>query len=214
MPLHAELKIQVISMWNISKPLMTGAFLLALTAFVVGTYYGQYREQQRVPVEMVLTDSEALEGEEAPPKEPAEILVYVAGEVEHPGVYHFPPGSRVYEGVNKACPKETAELRYLELARVMVDEETILIPSQNDDSLSVPSIALKPGISASGKININRATAEELDEHLDGIGPTLAQRIVDYRNEHGLFRRTEDLQNVNGIGEKRFAEMRDQVDVK
>jgi competence protein ComEA len=101
------------------------------------------------------------------------------------------------------------------MARLMVDEETILVPVQGESPESESIFATPPsGISASGKININRASVAELDQHLNGIGPTLAQRIVDYREENGPFRSIEDLRNVSGIGDKRFADLKDQVDVK
>ena len=75
-------------------------------------------------------------------------------------------------------------------------------------------MSLSPGVSSSGKVNINRASAAELEEHLSGIGPTLAKRIVEYRENNGPFRTIEDLCNVSGIGEKRFADIKDQIDVK
>ena len=74
------------------------------------------------------------------------------------------------------------------------------------------SPALAAGAEAEGKVNINTADHEELIT-LPGIGPALAGRILEYREEHGSFRRIEDLRNVRGIGEKSFLNMRDHVTV-
>jgi competence protein ComEA len=74
-------------------------------------------------------------------------------------------------------------------------------------------VALAAGQADGGKININLATAEELT-NLPGIGPSYAQRIVDYREEHGPFKTIEDLLNVRGIGDRTFDKIRDRVTVK
>ena len=84
-----------------------------------------------------------------------------------------------------------------------VGEVTNLIPD-NGSVFESPS--------GSGKINLNTASAEELEE-LPGIGPVLAQRIIDYREKHGYFKRIEDVQNVSGIGSKRFEQIKDLVTI-
>jgi len=63
-------------------------------------------------------------------------------------------------------------------------------------------------------VNINNASVQELDERLPGIGPALAQRIIDYRTLHGRFSRTEELKEVSGIGDKKYAELQDLVTVR
>lgn len=197
----------------IDRRLLVAAVIVVLAVFGLGTVYGEYRQKQNAAAEMTLTETEPDAAKEEP--EPSgEIVIYVTGDVEHPGIYRLESGARVFEALEKALPKETADLRYLDLARIMVDEETLLVPAIGEQSDSGPQTSLSGGISASGKININRASAAELDQHLTGIGPTLAQRIVDYREENGPFRKIEDLKKVSGIGDKRFADIQDRIDIK
>lgn len=196
------------------KRLLVAAVVVLMIAFGLGSFYGAYRERQKAAHEFSLIASEGpaenLEINEQPPQ----IMVFVTGEVEYPNVYSFSPGARVYEALEKAVPKSTADLRYIDMARVMIDEETILVPAMGEPAEPGAVTPSASGISPSGKININRASADELDKHLSGIGPTLAQRIVEYREKNGPFRKIEDLRNVSGIGDKRFAEIKDQIDVK
>ena len=205
------------SMGDIDRRWLVAAVVVLLIAFGLGSFYGSYRERQNNAEEITLLQAEMVpaEQENLPEPQEQEIIVFVTGEVEQPNIYQFSSGARIYEALEKAIPKPTADLRYIDMARLMVDEETILVPVQGESPESESIFATPPsGISASGKININRASVAELDQHLNGIGPTLAQRIVDYREENGPFRSIEDLRNVSGIGDKRFADLKDQVDVK
>ncbi|MDI9480002.1 MAG: helix-hairpin-helix domain-containing protein [Syntrophomonadaceae bacterium] len=206
------------NMGDIDKRLLVAAVVVLLITFGLGSFYGSYRERQNHAEEITLLTAEMVPAGQENPQEPPEqeIIVFVTGEVEQPNIYRFSSGARIYEALEKAVPKPTADLRYIDMARLMMDEETIIVPAQGEspELQSVVVAAPASGISASGKININRASVAELDQHLSGIGPTLAQRIVDYREENGPFRSIEDLRNVSGIGDKRFADLKDQVDVK
>ncbi len=151
-----------------------------------------------------------------------DIVVHVAGEVKKPGVYRLPPGSRVVDAVNLAQPTEHSALDYLNLAAPLQDGQQIMVYSleeikQRDVSGGIgnssPLAAAGSGTSygtAPGRININNAGRAEL-ESLPGIGPSLAQRIIDYRAKHGPFLSIEDVQNVSGIGEKRFEQIRELI---
>jgi len=200
-------------MMGVDRRLLAAVVVALLIAFGLGSYYGAYQERQKAADEFSLINEERPAENLEAREQPSEIMVYVTGEVEYPNVYRFSPGARVYEALEKAVPKPTADLRYIDLARVMVDEETILV-SALGESTAPGGAQSASAISPSGKININRASAAELDQHLSGIGPALAQRIVEYREKNGPFRSIEELRNVSGIGEKRFAEIKDQVDVK
>jgi competence protein ComEA len=150
----------------------------------------------------------------------AVVLVDVRGAVARPGVYSLPGGSRVQDALTLAGGLlSNADNRNLNLARKLNDGEQIYIPTQGEATLqSVPPPArtvrpATPTKTSSGVININSATVEELDR-LPGIGPAIAQRIVDYRNQNGPFKKIEDLKQVRGIGDSLFAQIKDLVQVQ
>lgn len=149
--------------------------------------------------------------------EETKIVVHVAGEVARPGVYEFPAGARVHEAVEAAGgAKGGADLDALNLARPLEDGERVVVPSRATPAVAVagdgPAQATAAPASSAGKINLNRATKEEL-MRLPGIGPALAERIVHHRETQGAFRAPEDLMNVSGIGEKKFEAVKDLVTV-
>ncbi|ADL07539.1 helix-hairpin-helix domain-containing protein [Thermosediminibacter oceani] len=151
------------------------------------------------------------------PAQPAKIVVHVAGAVKRPGVYELDEGRRVIDAIEAAggCLSE-ADLASLNLARKLRDEDKLYVPRIGEFPVtgSAGSAGANGGASsaADGRININTAGLEELDK-LPGIGPALAQRIIDYRNQHGPFKSVEELKNVSGIGEKKFEELKDLVKV-
>lgn len=131
----------------------------------------------------------------------SEIVVQVDGEVRQPGVYRLPAGSRVADALRLAGgTRFSADSGSLNVARLLRDGERITVPPRGH----TPT----PGGSAA--VNINAATAQEL-EALPGIGPVLAGRIIAYRARHGPFRRLEDLLQVQGIGPGLLRRLRDAV---
>ncbi|MCF6096623.1 helix-hairpin-helix domain-containing protein [Thermovorax subterraneus] len=139
------------------------------------------------------------------------IVVHVAGAVKNPGVYELKEGSRVIDAVKAAGGYiSEADVTGINLAKKLQDEDKIYIPRLGE---SAAFDGVSGGVSPpDGKININSAGIDELDK-LPGIGLALAQRIIDYRNQHGPFKSIEELKNVSGIGEKRFEEIKNLVKV-
>lgn len=152
---------------------------------------------------------------EAPPIviAPPKVMVDVAGGVKKPGVYELPANSRVKDAITAAGGTQSgSDTSDINLARIVKDGEQIYVePVQvtNSNVRSAPTRVVKR---KSGPININRATAGELDA-LPGIGPVLASRIIDYRKANGPFISVDDLQKVSGIGSAKFAQFKSKVRV-
>jgi len=142
------------------------------------------------------------------------VVVYVTGAVRKPGVYEFGPGSRVIDALKIAGgPTPLADISVLNLAQPLADGERLYIPRRGETPPPELGGSGGSGTSPSGKINLNTATVAEMDAGIPGVGPVLAQRIVDYRKQHGPFHAIDDLRNVQGIGEKKFASIKDYVTV-
>ena len=172
--------------------LVIGSLLLLLSVFIVARGNSQPNEaMQVVPITIA---------------EP-EIFVDVTGAVNKPGVYTLTGKSRVIDAIKAAGDSAPgADLSTINLARVLNDGEQIYVDSTVVNSSGVRvSKAVR-----SGPININRATARQLDA-LDGVGPVIAQRIVDYRKINGSFLTIDDLQKVSGIGAAKFAQIKAKV---
>lgn len=145
----------------------------------------------------------------APSPSVAPIVVHVAGEVRSPGVYELAAGDRVVDAIERAGgTRKRADLRALNLAAVLTDGQQVLVPAK----VKGGAAAASGGGGPEPKVNLNTATQEEL-EGLPGIGPVLAQAILDYREEHGPFASVEDLLDVSGIGDSRLEDLRDLVAV-
>ncbi len=138
----------------------------------------------------------------------AEVIVSVVGRVRHPGLVRLALGARVDDAV-RAAGGATASLGLLNVARKVVDGEQILV------GIDPPPGSAAAGGSAStgnGRLDLNSAGVAELDG-LPGIGPVLAQRIVDWRTEHGRFASVDQLREVPGIGESKFQAVKSKVAV-
>jgi competence protein ComEA len=143
----------------------------------------------------------------------ARVYVHVAGAVRRPGLVRVPAASRVAAAVARAGgPLPKADLTGVNLAAQVEDGQQVVVPLAG----AVPGSAAAPGTAAAGpgsaapgiKPSLGSATVEQLDE-IDGIGPTLAERIVAYRTENGGFGSLDELKEVEGIGEKRFETLRE-----
>lgn len=126
------------------------------------------------------------------------IVVHVIGDVRRPGVVELPPGSRVMDAVEAAGGLRPRTVVTENLARVLVDGEQIVIGAQSQRLAAVDD----------GRIHLNTATASQI-EQLPGVGPVIAERIVEYRESHGSFRQLRDLLNVPGIGDSKYAQIAD-----
>lgn len=143
----------------------------------------------------------------------AEIVVDVSGKVREPGIQRLPAGSRVADALKAAGGvRPGTNTDTLNRARFLVDGEQVIVGGP-----AAPAPAPGTGGSAPGgpagpaaPVSLNTATVDQLDT-LPGVGPVLAQHIVDYRTQHGGFRAVDELREVNGIGDRRFADLRNLV---
>ena len=146
--------------------------------------------------------------------DPPKVTVDVAGGVKSPGVYQLPANSRVMDAIIAAGGvRSGTDTSDINLARIVKDGEQIYVdPVTTSNPFVANSGSVRVAKKKSGPININRATADELDA-LPGIGPVLASRIVNYRKANGPFTAIEDLQRVSGIGSAKFAQFKSKVRV-
>lgn len=138
-----------------------------------------------------------------------EVVVAVAGEVQTPGLVRLPAGSRVDDAVRAAGGPLTPEsVGLLNLARMLVDGEQVLVGVEPPPGAA----AAGPTAAGGGLLDLNAASVSDFDA-LPGIGPVLAQRIVDWRTENGRFGSVDQLREVTGIGEAKFTDVRSKVTV-
>lgn len=140
---------------------------------------------------------------------PYTLRVYVSGAVHQPDVYILPQDSIVKDAMEAAGgPTEEADLERINLALPVTDGQQVHVPRQGEDNPPVQPPSRQPA--GGGKVNINTADSATL-ESLPGIGPALAQRIIDHRQTHGPFERVEDVMKVSGIGEATFEGIQDLI---
>lgn len=159
------------------------------------------------------------------------IIIYIAGAIKKEGVYELEEGSRISDAIEQAEGlKEEADITNINLAYKLEDGMKIRIPTQTENNekdinkISEEYITKNSGLETENiiedtskekeeKIDINKATQEEL-ETLSGIGPSTANKIVQYRKDNGNFKSIEDIKNVNGIGESKYNEIKEKIIVK
>ncbi|MFH8463566.1 helix-hairpin-helix domain-containing protein [Streptomyces sp. NPDC017991] len=159
---------------------------------------------------------------------PTALVVDVSGKVREPGIHRLPAGSRVADALKAAGGvRPGTDTEGLNRARFLVDGEQVVVGEPSAVGPGVPAVpgaaggsgvtggsgVVGPGGAAPAPVTpvaLNTATAEQLDT-LPGVGPVLAQHIIDYRGRHGGFRSVDELREVNGIGDRRFADLRNLV---
>ena len=182
----------------------TGTLLVWLAAALLGGFAllrlagGGPGEGEPAPVRIA---ARSRAGTGRPGAERGGAVVHVAGAVRRPGLVRVPEGARVALAVRRAGgPSAKAALDALNLAARVEDGQQVVVPATGPAPGGAPV--------AGAKLSLGSATAEQLDG-VDGIGPTLAERIVEHRGQKGGFGSLDDLRDVEGIGEKRLEALRE-----
>ncbi|XVQ13398.1 helix-hairpin-helix domain-containing protein [Spirillospora sp. CA-255316] len=199
-----------------------------VAALAAGGYFWMARPQpQPVPApEQAAGPSPApVPSAAVPASQGSQVVVHVYGKVRRPGVVTLPSGSRVADAIKATGGvRPGAATGSLNLARKVIDGEQIPVGVRAPQSAQAagPTAPSPPAAAAPGApggagapgapLDLNTATVEQLDQ-LPGVGPVLAQRIVDHRTQHGAFRSVDQLQEVSGIGSRRFADLKSLVRV-
>jgi len=148
-----------------------------------------------------------------PPPTEKPVIVYITGAVPRPGVYALPQGARMQDAISAAGGfLAEAEKSQINLAALLEDGEKVDIPFTEGASPIIATPGPEVVTSTTELIDINTASAPELEE-LPGIGPTTAQKIIDYREQNGPFVTTEDIINVSGIGPGTYERIKDLITV-
>ncbi|GAB6274952.1 MAG: ComEA family DNA-binding protein [Peptococcaceae bacterium] len=196
--------------------------IAALILFGGGYKYACWQKNRAAESKVTLEQLEAMPGED---EKGEEIVVHVTGAVEKSGVYRLPAGARINDALKKAGVQAEADLDSLNLAAPLIDGQKIIVPLRQENlgmgnpggpfSSGPPKNMTSretPAPGSGGLVNINTADQAALDS-LPGIGPALAQRIIQYREKNGPYKVPEDIKNVSGIGEKRFENLKDLISV-
>ena len=173
---------------------------------------------------MVNRTSDIIESNPAMQIEIPPLIIHIAGAVKNPGVYQLKPTDRIVDVVKIAGgASEEANLDLINLAALLKDGQKIIIPyktySETGEEINANTYSYTASAdssstdSTSAKININNANAAML-QTLSGIGPVLSERIIEYRNQNGLFGVIDDIKDVSGIGEKKFEGIKDLICVQ
>jgi competence protein ComEA len=180
------------------------AYVLALLAVLFLAGRMAFRDESPAPASAPMN----LRAEQPPARK---VVVHVVGQVYKPGLYSLSEGSRVDDAIERAGgPKPKAALALVNLAAPVADGQQVVVPSTREAAQALAGGPVAGGVG--GRVHLNSATLDQLEE-LPGVGPVTAQKILDYRSEHGAFSSVEELDAVPGIGPATLDELRDLVDL-
>jgi competence protein ComEA len=192
---------------EVSKQQLVVYAAAALAIALVGARYLKEEQASSSPPAKASRSDTRLRLDRAPSR----VVVHVAGAVRRPGVYRLPGWARLNLAIRRAGGAGSgADLGAVNLAAKLADGQQIIVPRRGTAAAMGVGGAEDPGSAEGAPVSLNTATAEQLDE-LDGVGPVTAEKILDWRKQHGGFSSTEDLKQISGIGPKRFAALKDKV---
>lgn len=188
------------------------------------SYYSYTKENIEYEELSVINQTNTVNSEETE-KEISKIKVHISGAVEKEGVIELESNSRIADLIEKAGgTKQNAYMKEVNLASKLEDGEKVYIPTKEEYEkdkkqetatnivTSNKQELVAGNKQSSSKININTATQEQLD-NLPGVGASTAQKIINYRKENGKFKKKEDLKNVSGIGDSKYNQLKDLIEI-
>lgn len=183
---------------------IAGGLLLIAALFIAGRFVlGAGAAQESEPSSSAGGE---LSAEPAP-----RLVVHVVGAVRRPGLYRLAHGSRIADALHRAGgATRRADLSLVNLAAPLSDGTQVVVPRRAPPAPAGSAAGDGEATTASGPVHLNTATLEQLDE-LPGVGPVTAQKIIDYRQQHGAFSSVDDLDGIPGIGPARLEQLRDLV---
>jgi competence protein ComEA len=184
---------------------VAGALLLIAALFLAGRYFaGAGTATKSGPT--VAAAAGELRAEPRP-----RLIVHVVGAVRRPGLYRLADGARIADALRRAGgATRRADLSLVNLAAPVSDGTQVVVPRRVPQATGGSAAPGSSAAPAAGPIHLNTATVEQLDE-LPGVGPVTAQKIVDYREQHGAFSSVDDLDAIPGIGPARLEQLRELV---
>ncbi|EGR93895.1 MULTISPECIES: helix-hairpin-helix domain-containing protein [Streptococcus] len=176
-------------------------------------------KETNLPAEVAAVSKDSSSEKEVKKEEKEEspeqdlITVDVKGAVKSPGIYDLPVGSRVHDAVQKAGGlTEEADSKSLNLAQKISDEALVYVPTKGEEASQQTASGTTPSTSKEKKVNLNKASLEELKQ-VKGLGGKRAQDIIDHREANGKFKSVDELKKVSGIGAKTIEKLKDYVTV-
>ncbi len=208
-------------MFNLSRQEKI-VFLIIISALLITFSWKLYsKEKESITIVPTADMGESDIREEKELIDKKICIVHISGAINQPGVYQLTEGERIIDAVKMAGGEmEKANVDAVNLAAHLYDGQKIVIPfisenkgdEVNQNALANEEVRQHDYSLNSSLLNLNAVTSNQL-ETLPGIGPALAERILAYRKNHGLFRNIEDIMNVSGIGEKRFESIKEYITV-
>lgn len=195
------------------------ALICGIIAYAVMSNNSEYEEKDILEQNIIENKIEDnIENEKR------KIVIHITGQVKNPGLVYLDEGARIADAIKEAGGStKDAALDKVNLAYILEDGQKIYIPNKNEKISEIQYIITDSGenvLKDTGKesnvkggikkVNINSANQEEL-ETLPGVGPALAVRIIEYRNSNGKFEKIEDVQNVKGIGDSKFTNIKEYI---
>lgn len=190
--------------------IIIGVIILIIISIYVLTKIDEYNYEENNYEEYFAEEEKNIIKEEAKKV----IVVHIIGEINKPGIVELEEGARVIDAIKKAGgTTEKADLAQINLAYILKDGQKIYIPNTEDNNKKIEynTANIENNIKEE-KININTADEDEL-QRLPGVGASTAEKIIKYREENGSFRKIEDIQNVKGIGEAKYNDLKEQIEV-